>query len=159
MLDPCVGRAHRKYKQEEREKAKKAKKKEGAKTAPPLTVEESASDLALGQASQKKHKADAKRLGKATAKATAKSAPSQHTSAAQGKAKSKAKATAKAEAAAERFCEPCISMERSRSQVLCRTGLRGSGQSWTLKYGPGQAYRDEAAALKAAKAWLAGVQR
>ena len=154
-----AGRTEKKKKQEEREQAEKAKKKQGAKTAPPLTEEENASGLALGQAPQNKGKADAKRLGKARAKATTKSTLSQHTSAAQGKAKSKAKAAAKADAAAERFCEPCISMERSRSQVLCRTGSRGVGQSWTLKYGPGQAYRDEAAALKAAKAWLAGVQR
>ena len=63
------------------------------------------------------------------------------------------------QAMGERFCEPCISMERSRCQVLCRTGFRGPGQSWVLKYGPGKTHRDEAAALKAAQAWLASVKR
>ena len=59
----------------------------------------------------------------------------------------------------ERFSQPFVSVERSRSQVLCRTGLRGAGQSWVLKYGRGKEYRDEAAAVKAARAWLAGVKK
>ena len=49
---------------------------------------------------------------------------------------------------------PCCSVERSRSQVLCRTGIRGAGQSHSIKYGEGQKYADEDAALIVAREWV-----
>jgi len=45
------------------------------------------------------------------------------------------------------------SVERSRSQVLCRSGKKGDG-SIPLQYGKGKIYPDEAAAVQAAKKWL-----
>ena len=49
--------------------------------------------------------------------------------------------------AGERFQKAAFTVERSRSQVLCRTGLRGPGQSWIIKYGQGHSCRTEAAAV------------
>ena len=42
---------------------------------------------------------------------------------------------------------PCCSVERSRSQVLFRTGKRGPGQTTAIPYGKGAKYADEHAAL------------
>ena len=56
----------------------------------------------------------------------------------------------------ERFQPPGFSVERSRHQVLGRTGFRGAGQSTRFIYGgPGKAYASEKAALAAAKKWVA----
>ena len=46
------------------------------------------------------------------------------------------------------------SLERSRNQVLCRTGFKGAGQSKALKYGPGCPFADEVAATQAAREWV-----
>ena len=54
---------------------------------------------------------------------------------------------------AEKPEKPSFSVERSRSQVLIRTGYLGYG-SITLKYGKGKVYRDEAAAVEAGKKYL-----
>ena len=85
-----------------------------------------------------------------------------------GKGKGKSKHTpASAKAAcmqlvavggAVRFDKPKYCHERSRNQILCRTGLRGPGQSVALKYGPGMQYRNEAAAIAAAKIWVSKEQ-
>ena len=53
-----------------------------------------------------------------------------------------------------RFAPPHISVERSRSQVLCRTGRRGKGQSFTLKFGAGQKFMTEDQAYAEAESWL-----
>ncbi len=58
----------------------------------------------------------------------------------------KAKAKAKA--------KPSFAVERSRSQVMCRTGLSGTGQTQALKYGLGQAHSNEKAAIAAARVWV-----
>ena len=49
---------------------------------------------------------------------------------------------------------PCFSVERTRSQVMGRTGQGGPGSSKAFKYGKGQAYPNEAAAVKAAELWV-----
>lgn len=46
---------------------------------------------------------------------------------------------------------PSCSVERSRSQVLFRTGLSGAGQSTAIAYGKGEKYADEHAALAVAR--------
>ncbi len=67
-----------------------------------------------------------------------------------------AAAAAPAAAPAEplRFSKEIVTVERSRSQVLARTGLRGPGQSKLFKYGRTEPYRTEAAAKQAGQAWL-----
>ena len=45
------------------------------------------------------------------------------------------------------------SVERSRSQVLCRTGKKGPGQTVAMKYGDGKPYRNQDAAVAAARKW------
>jgi hypothetical protein len=47
-----------------------------------------------------------------------------------------------------------FSLERSRNQVLCRTGFKGASQSKALKYGPGCPFADEVAATQAAREWV-----
>ena len=63
-------------------------------------------------------------------------------------------ATTKALGHGESHKPPSFSVERSRSQALCRTGLRGPGQSHRIPYGPGLDCPTEAAAVKQAKAWV-----
>ena len=48
-----------------------------------------------------------------------------------------------------------FSHEKSRSQIMLRTGLQGPGQSFPLKYGKGQRFKDEEVAISAAKKWKA----
>ena len=48
-----------------------------------------------------------------------------------------------------------FSHEKSRSQIMLRTGLKGPGQSFLLEYGKGQRYADEKAAISEAKKWKA----
>ena len=50
--------------------------------------------------------------------------------------------------------KPSFSVERSRSQVLCRTGLAGKGQSYPIKYGCKEQCKNEVAAIKMAKQWV-----
>lgn len=49
---------------------------------------------------------------------------------------------------------PSFSVERSRSQVMCRTGLGGPGSTVGLQYGKGKKYKKEVDAVAAAKIWL-----
>ena len=35
----------------------------------------------------------------------------------------------------ERFSQPCYSIEWTRNQIMCRTGLRGAGQSHRIIFG------------------------
>jgi len=53
-----------------------------------------------------------------------------------------------------RFGEPCMGHEKSRSQVLVRTGFRGKGQTEKFVYGPDQLYTDYIEASKAALEWI-----
>ncbi len=53
------------------------------------------------------------------------------------------------------FSKPSFSIEKSRSQVLCRTGLRDPGQSVALKFGPAEKYLTIGAAVSAANKWKA----
>ena len=46
-----------------------------------------------------------------------------------------------------------MSNEASRSQVLCRTGLKGKGQSHRISYGAGDGLT-KAAAIAAGKKWV-----
>ena len=45
-------------------------------------------------------------------------------------------------------------LERSRNQVMCRTGLGGPGSTLAMKWGSGQQFATEALAVAAAKKWL-----
>ena len=49
--------------------------------------------------------------------------------------------------------KPSMSNEASRSQVLCRTGLKGKGQSHRISYGAGDGLT-KAAAIAAGKKWV-----
>ena len=53
-----------------------------------------------------------------------------------------------------RFDSPHVSNERSRMQILGRTGYRGPGQSVAFQYGPNREYKNEAAAKAASAKWL-----
>ena len=46
--------------------------------------------------------------------------------------------------------KPFFGVERSRKQVMCRSGLPGPGQCFAIKFGAA----GEAAAVKKAEAWL-----
>ena len=48
-----------------------------------------------------------------------------------------------------------FSVERTRMQVMCRTGLGGAGSSTAFRYGQGEKFSNEAAAVSAAEKWLA----
>ena len=50
--------------------------------------------------------------------------------------------------------KPFFSVERSRDQVMCRTGLGGPGSSLKMPYGKGAKYASEAAAVKVAMVWV-----
>ena len=56
-----------------------------------------------------------------------------------------------------RFGKPGFAVERSRSQVMCRTGLRGVGQSHRIGLGEGEAYDSEESAVAVARAWVRGL--
>ena len=58
-----------------------------------------------------------------------------------------------------RFDKPKYAVERTRNQVLCRTGYRGPGQSIQLKFGEGAKFANEAQAIAAAKKWLVEERR
>jgi hypothetical protein len=49
---------------------------------------------------------------------------------------------------------PHFNLERTRLQVMCRTGKGGPGSSFAIKYGVGQAMKTEQQALTRAKAWV-----
>lgn len=50
---------------------------------------------------------------------------------------------------------PFYHVERSRSQVMCRTGCGGAGSTYRVQYGPGHDHKTEKAAVAAAAAWVA----
>ena len=66
-----------------------------------------------------------------------------------------AAASSNLRAANKKVAAPCYAFERSRNQVMCRTGLGGSGSTFAIKYGNNEKCKTEAAAVDAAKAWLA----
>ena len=59
-----------------------------------------------------------------------------------------------AKAKDENTSNASYAIERSRSQVMCRTGLRGPGQTKAIKYGPGTPHPTEKSAAKEAKKWV-----
>ena len=65
-----------------------------------------------------------------------------------------AAAAAAPAAAPVRFCKETVTVERSRSRVLARTGLRGPGQNKQFPYGRGKPYGNIPAAKRAGQAWL-----
>lgn len=66
-----------------------------------------------------------------------------------------AAASSNLRAASKKVAAPCYAFERSRNQVMCRTGLGGPGSTFAIKYGKNEKCKTEAAAVAAAKAWLA----
>ena len=57
--------------------------------------------------------------------------------------------------AAAKSKKPGLCLERTRSQVMCRSGLGGPGSTKAIKYGPGAPFKSEEDALRAARIWLA----
>ena len=57
--------------------------------------------------------------------------------------------------AAAKSKKPGLCLERTRSQVMCRSGLGGPGSTKAIKYGPGAPLKSEEDALRAARFWLA----
>ena len=88
----------------------------------------------------------AKKAAAVTAKPAAKASPAKP-SAKANSAKPAAKKKAKQLAG--------FSIERTRTQVMCRTGLGGPGSTTAMKYGKGQKFNNEAAAVAAAENWVA----
>ena len=56
-----------------------------------------------------------------------------------------------AQAQCVQVTRPRVDIERSRQQVLCRTGFKGVGQSHTIRYGPGHDHRTEISAVKVSR--------
>jgi len=50
--------------------------------------------------------------------------------------------------------KPYFAVERSRNQVMCRTGLGGPGSSHKIPYGPKEKAKTEAAAVAMGKVWV-----
>ena len=61
------------------------------------------------------------------------------------------------EASPAKCARPHFHLEKSRGQVLCRSGFKGVGQSVALKYGAGEFYSNVAEALAAAEEWVQGL--
>eukprot|EP00929_Paragymnodinium_shiwhaense_P067963 TRINITY_DN34158_c0_g1_i1.p1 TRINITY_DN34158_c0_g1~~TRINITY_DN34158_c0_g1_i1.p1 ORF type:complete len:586 (-),score=129.69 TRINITY_DN34158_c0_g1_i1:123-1823(-) len=59
-----------------------------------------------------------------------------------------------AAAAGKKASYPSFSMEHTRSQVMCRNGLRGPGSTCAFKWGEGRAHATKSSATKAAKEWV-----
>ena len=53
-----------------------------------------------------------------------------------------------------KFDKPTVSSDSRKSQVVCRTGFRGPGESKCMKYGEGMAYSTRELAREAAVEWL-----
>ena len=53
-----------------------------------------------------------------------------------------------------RHSQPLCTVERSRNQVLLRSGFKGVGQNKALGYGAAAKYKTEAEALAVGKAWV-----
>ena len=54
----------------------------------------------------------------------------------------------------ERVKKPEVSHEKSRSQYLCRTGVKGPGQNFAMPCGKDKKFATAAAACAAAEKWL-----
>ena len=59
-----------------------------------------------------------------------------------------------AEAVSEKKTTPHYASERSRKQIMCRTGLKGAGSTHAIKYGTNEKHETEAQAVQAAREWL-----
>ena len=81
---------------------------------------------------------------KSTAKNAGKNKPGPE--AAKSVGKNKAKVTDKK--------PPHFALESSRSQYMCRTGMKGPGQSYAIPFGPTRACKTQEAARVAAQKWL-----
>ena len=128
----------------------------GGAGAPAGDVSEQLAMLAEREA-EKKAKAKAKAAStpqKPKPKGKPKAAPTAAQPKAKGSAKRKGDELLDDGTSLKRFAPPHISVERSRKQVLCRTGFRGAGQTKTMQYGVGKQYPNEAAATRAANSWL-----
>ena len=61
------------------------------------------------------------------------------------------------EAAPAKCAKAHYHLEKSRGQVLCRSGVKGKGQSVALKFGAGEFYCNAGEAIAAAEEWLLGL--
>ena len=120
------------------------------KRAKTISAMEAAAAVQMAIAARKDQKAGAEpkaETEKPKAKAKAKA-----------KAKEKAKADAKGKPVKNRGGvpdkNPTISWERTRQQIMCRTGIAGAGQCHAIKYNPKQKGSDNEAWARAEK-WLA----
>ena len=112
-----------------------------------------AAAAATGKGGKKKGAAEGKADSAAKKKAAAdrKAEREAKKKASAEKAKKK-KASADKAKKGKRSGKPSFSIEWSRSQVLCRTGMRGAGQSLAL---PFEEYGGSDKAIAAAKRWVA----
>ena len=110
-------------------------------------------DMYLERGLEKKECASAKAKAKAKAARAAGAQADVEVSAVSAKAKGQAKASA-APPSKVRFDLPRFRVERTRQQVMCRTGFRGPGESLALQFGEGKRFKSEQAAVKEAKRWL-----
>ena len=124
--------------------------------APSTKLGPMAAAAAVSSALREKHDST-----KATSKALPKAKAA--TKGAKAKARPKAKAAAKAQPKAKvagKFIKPTknpsISMERSRNQILGRTGLQGLGQTKTFRFAT---HGNEQGAWKEAEKWLKKEQK
>ena len=53
-----------------------------------------------------------------------------------------------------RLSKACYSVAWSRNQVMCRTGVRGPGQSHRIQFGAGTAHKTLDSAVAAARIWV-----
>lgn len=113
-----------------------------------LSVEES-TNLILSQMNKRKHGAETSGGdGTEHPKATAKGAKA---TASKGKASAACKGKGKPHSGGGKF-NPTFCIEKSRKQVMCRTGLKGSGQNHAITF---KSAGSEAKAIKLAKVWVA----
>ena len=54
----------------------------------------------------------------------------------------------------KRFSKPKFSIEWSRNQIMCRSGLRGPGESQKIRWGSGEECANMKSAQKLANKWL-----
>ena len=91
--------------------------------------------------------------GKAKSKGKAKAKPKAK---AKGKVAAKPKAKAAGAPPASAAARPMWSYEWTRSQIMCRTGLKGPGQNHGIRWGPACDCKTSEDAKKRAEAWLKG---
>ena len=109
---------------------------------------ESAEERKAESAKERKAKAESAKIEKAA------SAKGKAASAKERKAESARAGSAQERKADPKSARPSFAVERTRSQVLCRTGLKGPGNSLAMKYGPSSQYKTENEAREAAAAWM-----